>query len=402
MNLSVYRRLFADRPLRRIMLSTVLPRLPLGMNALSLTMMVQEQSGSFGHAGWVTGAYMAAVAVQAPLVGRTIDLRGPQRILLPLTVGYVLAMLLLVWVTQQQAALPWLMGMAALAGLCFPPVSTVLRAALHKSAMPPALRQSAFAVDMILVESSFVLGPMLLSLMLLLGTAAHAVLLSAAFMGVGVPLFVRSGALQRWGEVQADAPRHWLGPLREVGVRRTLGFTLLATFSLGLLEMSIPAFAHAHGQPQMVGPLYALMSVPSITAVLVYGTRTWRWPLTRQLLLCALWLAAGYLLMAQAGSITWFALGCALTGIAIGPLFTVMSLQLGAVAPTSTVTEAFTWFSTLVTTGLGGGMWLGGLLVQQADWTMPLLTAIAAATVAALWSLWIPRPVDNTDAPLHS
>lgn len=390
-DLSVYRRLFADRPLRRIMLSTVLPRLPLGMNALGMTMLVQASSDSFAQAGWVTGSYMAATAIQAPVVGRTIDLHGPQRIMLPLTLGHVLAMLLLVWVTRQQAALPWLMAMAALAGLCFPPVSTVLRASLRKADMAPALRQSAFAVDTILVESCFILGPMLLSLALLAGSPAHAVVLSAACMGLGVPLFVRSGALQRWGRVEAPGQRHWLGPLQVAGVRRTLLFTLLATLSVGLMEMSVPAFSTAHDQPQMVGPLYAVMSLPSILAVLTYGTRSWAWPLNRQLLSCALWMASGYLLMAHAASMTGFALGCALAGSAVGPLFTIMSLQLGAMAPGSSVTEAFTWFTTLVTLGLGGGMWLGGLLVQQAGWSAPLLTATAVVVLAALWCPWIPQ-----------
>ncbi|MFO4986965.1 hypothetical protein RCK87_24780, partial [Salmonella enterica subsp. enterica serovar 1,4,[5],12:i:-] len=50
----------ADRELRRIMLGSVLPRLPIGMNALGLTLLVQAATGSFAQAGWVSGAYMAA------------------------------------------------------------------------------------------------------------------------------------------------------------------------------------------------------------------------------------------------------------------------------------------------------------------------------------------------------
>ena len=46
------------------------------------------------------------------------------------------------------------------------------------------------------------------------------------------------------------------------------------------------------------------------------------------------------------------------------PLITALSLQLGALAPSSTVTEAFTWSTTLLMLGLGLGMWAGGALVQ--------------------------------------
>ena len=50
-DLSAYRTLFADRELRRIMLGSVLPRLPIGMNALGLTLLVQAATGSFAQAG---------------------------------------------------------------------------------------------------------------------------------------------------------------------------------------------------------------------------------------------------------------------------------------------------------------------------------------------------------------
>ena len=78
LDLSAYRALFADRQLARIVLSSILPRLPIGMNALGLTLFVQSATGSFAQAGWVTGAYMVALAVQAPLIGRWVDRRGPR------------------------------------------------------------------------------------------------------------------------------------------------------------------------------------------------------------------------------------------------------------------------------------------------------------------------------------
>ena len=92
-DLSAYRTLFADRELRRIMLGSVLPRLPIGMNALGLTLLVQAATGSFAQAGWGSGAYMAALALQAPVVGRFIDQRGPRGVMLPLAAGHTLALL---------------------------------------------------------------------------------------------------------------------------------------------------------------------------------------------------------------------------------------------------------------------------------------------------------------------
>ncbi|MDO5289511.1 MAG: MFS transporter [Pseudomonadota bacterium] len=391
LDLSSYRLLFADRQLRRIMLSSVLPRLPIGMNALGLTLLVQGSSGSFAQAGWVSGAYLAALAVQAPVVGRYIDLRGPRRVVPLLAAGHVLALLVLVLAAHLRLGLGWLVAGAALAGVLFPPISTVIRAMYRKAHMPVAQRQSAFAVESVVVESCFILGPLLVSLALLAGSAAHAVLLAAGFTALGVPLFVRSGALGRWGEVERGAVRHWLGPLQVAGVRRALVLTLLAATGFGLMEMAVPAFATAMQRPQTVGLLYAAMSLPSALAGLVYGTRRWPWPLNRHILLAVLWLGAGSLLMAQARSVPMMALACAATGLAFGPLITALSLQLGALAPRATATEAFTWSTTLLMLGLGAGMWAGGVLAEHAGWQGPLLAATGVLLLSALWSPLVPQ-----------
>lgn len=390
LDLSAYRTLFADRELRRIVLSSALPRLPIGMNALGLTLLVQASSGSFAQAGWVSGAYLAALALQAPLVGRFIDLRGPRGIMLPLAAGHTLALLLVVLAAHRGLSLPWLLASAFLAGLFFPPVSTILRAMYRKAEMSASQRQSAFAVESVVVETCFILGPLLVSLALLAGSAAHAVLLAAGFIAVGVPLFARSGALARWGTVERAAERHWLGPLRVMGVRRSLLLTLIVATGFGLNEIAVPAFATAQGDARLVGLFYAAMSIPSAIAGLIYGTRRWAPPLNRQILLAVLWLAAGSTAMALAPSAPWFALACLFTGLAFGPLITALSLQLGALAPSASVTEAFTWSTTLLMLGLGGGMWLGGALVQQWGWSASLLGAAAAMLLAALWTPCVP------------
>ena len=240
------------------------------------------------------------------------------------------------------------------------------------------------------LESCFILGPLLDSLALLAGSAAYGVLLAAGFIAVGVPLFARTGAIERWGQVERTAERHWLGPLQVMGVRRSLGLTLLVATGFGLNEIAVPAFATALGDTRLVGLFYAALSIPSAIAGLLYGTRRWGPPLNRQILLAVLWLAAGSVAMALAPSAPWFALACLFTGLAFGPLITALSLQLGALAPSSTVTEAFTWSTTLLMLGLGLGMWAGGALVQQWGWSASLLAAACAMALAALWAPWVP------------
>jgi hypothetical protein len=61
-NLAPNKTFFSDRGLRRIVLSSIVPRLPASMNALALTMLVQSQTNSFASARSMSAAYMIAAA----------------------------------------------------------------------------------------------------------------------------------------------------------------------------------------------------------------------------------------------------------------------------------------------------------------------------------------------------
>jgi len=391
LNLAPYRTLFADAELRRIILSSVLPRLPFGMNALGLTLLVQSQTGSFTRAGMVSAAYMSALAVQAPIIGRFVDQNGPRAVMLPLGLLHAIALLLLVLAVTQQAALPLLLLSAFFAGIVFPPISMTIRAMYRKSGMSDAQKQSAFAVESVIMETCFILGPLLVSMTLLAGSAAFAVCASALLTAVGTWHFSRSGAMTRWGQVERGVERHWLGPLHDSGVRRALVLSFCFAIGIGLNEIALPAFANASGYPARVGWFYAAMSIPSAIMGFAYGSRHFSWPLNRQIMATGLWLAVGSALMAVCGSTWSFLLACALTGLAFGPMITALSLQLGKLAPSEYSTEAFTWSMTLFTIGLGIGFWAGGGLIEQFGVASTLFACTLLMTIAALCCLAVPE-----------
>ena len=172
------------------------------MNSLALTLLVQSKTQSFTQAGMVSAAYLCALAVQAPIIGRFVDNNGPKAVMMPLAILHALALLLLVFAVTQVGSLPLMLAAAFLAGAVFPPVTTTIRAMYRKSAMPDAQKQSAFAVEAVIMECSFILGPLLVSLTMLAGTPAFAVLAAALIGALGTWHFSRSGALTRWGVVE--------------------------------------------------------------------------------------------------------------------------------------------------------------------------------------------------------
>ena len=390
-NLTPYRTLFADHELRRIIVSSVLPRLPIGMNALGLTLLVQSQTQSFTRAGMVSAAYLCALAIQAPIIGRFVDNNGPKAVMMPLAMLHALALLLLVFAVTQLAPLPLLLIAAFMAGAVFPPVSMTIRAMYRKAAMPDSQRQSAFAVESVIMECSFILGPLIVSMTMLAGSPAFAVVASAVMIAVGTWHFSRSGALTRWGEVERGVERHWLGPLKIAAVRRALTLSFFFAVAIGLNEIALPAFASASGHPARVGWFYAAMSIPSAITGFAYGSRHFSWPLNRQIMATALWLAVGSALMAFSTQTWSFLLACALTGLAFGPMITALSLQLGKLAPSEYSTEAFTWSMTLFMIGLGIGFWAGGGLIERFGVIGTLGAAAVLMTVAAVCCLGVPE-----------
>ncbi len=399
-NLTPYRTLFSDHELRRIILSSIVPRLPIGMNALGLTLLVQSQTQSFTRAGMVSAAYMSALAIQAPIIGRFVDNNGPKAVMMPLAILHALALLLLVFAVTSLASLPLMLAAAFLAGAVFPPVSMTIRSMYRKSGMGDAQKQTAFAVESVLMECSFILGPLIVSLTMLAGSPAFAVIAAALLVALGTWHFSRSGALTRWGEVERGehVVRHWLGPLKVRAVRRALLLSFFFAVGIGLNEIALPAFANFSGHPARVGWFYASMSIPSAIMGFAYGSRHFAWPLNRQIMASGLWLAAGSALMAVCTQTWTFMFACALTGLAFGPMITALSLQLGKLTPSEYSTEAFTWSMTLFMIGLGIGFWAGGGLIERFGWTSSLFACAALMFIAAVCCLAVPEVRNERDA----
>jgi len=390
LNLLPYKDLFSDRELRRIVWTSLLPRLPAGINGLSLTLMVQSLYDSFAVGGAVSAAYLIALGLASPLLGRFVDQRGPRAVMVPFGIAHAIAVVLLVIAALQRVSPSLLMVFAVVAGMTFPPVSTTVRAMWRKSGLPDHAKQLGFALEGVIMETIFVCGPLLVSFFLLFQTPAGALLFSAGVTLVGIVLFARSGALERWGKVE-PGERHWLGPLKLVGVRRALLVSMLLGASFGLQEIGMMAVSKAAGNQAAVGWLFAAYCLPSAIAGLIYGMRQFAWPLNRQMALGHVWIAVLSLALAQVSSLWVFALGCAVCGMAVGPAITASQIQLGKLTPAEYSTEAFTWSMTLFMVALGAAFACGGWLVETYGVGAPMFCAACTASLGALMCLRVPE-----------
>jgi MFS family permease len=380
----VYARILRAPGVASIVLATLIGRLPIGISGLAILLYVREVTGSFAAAGACAGALAFGSAAGAPLQGRVVDWRG-ERALLPLAFVHA-AGLVLVWVLGAAGAAPAVLAVAAFAaGAAIPPVSSVLRSRWPLLlADRPELIRSAYALDSVLIEIIFVLGPLLTTVIVATVGPEYALALSAAcVLGGTFMLLAGLHGRERPEAPEAGSRRFGLGALAAPGLRTLVLASLPVGFALGTIEVALPAFSADEGSKELAGLLLAVWSAASGASGLVYGARPTRSGLSEvhMALACALPLCCAALFMAT--SPLTMALLVVIAGLPIAPLIASRNQLVERVAPRGTATEAFTWPLTALVAGVSLGAAVSGSLVEEHSWSTAVLVAVAVSAGGA-------------------
>ncbi|RYJ06238.1 MAG: MFS transporter, partial [Actinomycetales bacterium] len=106
-----------------------------------------------GLAGLVAAAETIGSAVGSPWRGRLLDSVGLRRALVPSLVAVVV-----VYPLMAVATFWWLVPLAFLAGIFLVPIYALVRLSLAVL-VPEEERRTAFALDAVVAEASFIIGP---------------------------------------------------------------------------------------------------------------------------------------------------------------------------------------------------------------------------------------------------
>jgi predicted MFS family arabinose efflux permease len=382
-SLSRYATLLERPELRRTIVASVIGRLPIGILGLAILLATQAASGSFGHAGAVAACYLAGLATMAPVLGRVIDRTGPSRILLACALLFPATLVALVAALHYDAPVWTSFALAALAGASFPPITVCLRTFLRQRLAEEAQLVTAYSLESVLIEVIFIVGPMLVALFVAYLSASAAVLFAAACGFAGTLLFRRSPVLAHW-RIEQRHVGSLTGPLSVPGFVPLLAVILAYSGAFGLLEIGVTAFAAEAGRPALAGLILGLMSVGSAFGGLAYGSRSWRLQLPQQFALMLLLMGVGIAALSLIGNaIVFVVLGVA-AGVVMAPALIIQSMLVAKIAPSHYATEAFTWSTSCLLTGVGLGLAAGGLLLERADSVAVFGTAGAVSTGAAL------------------
>jgi MFS family permease len=383
-----YRRLLGEPVLRGLAVADVCARLPQGMVSITLLLLAAAHA-SMATAGLVVGGYTIGQAVTGPLRGRFADRYGLFVVAAVCSVGYALALAVLVAGALAREPAGPLVAAAAAAGLVVPPLSPGMRS-LWSVYAGPALRHAAFALDAAVFDLAYIAGPALASALATGIAPAAAVGVLVALTGAAVIIIgahSRRGDVAR-GERPPRARRRVLGPLRSAELRSLLVTGALANAALSAVEVGLTAYTRHHHALWASGPLLAEISVGSVLGSLLLGARAPTGDGHRRLARLLGCYALGLTALTAAGlDAPLLAVAAPVAGLCLGPTLASLFGLAASAAPRSAGTETQAWLNTGMNGGAAAGAVLAGLTAGQPVLALALAALIAtAAAVSAVVS----------------
>lgn len=385
-----YRRILEYPGALRFSLAGLVARLPISMVGLGIVLLVSAATGRYGVAGAVSAAYMIANAGFAILQGRLLDRFGQGRVLSAASLGFGTSVAVLVVSVQAGWPTAATYVAAAVAGACLPQVGSSVRARWSYVLDRPAEVQTAYALEAVLDEAVFILGPIAVTA---LATAWHPV----AGLAVAVAACV-GGTLAFCAERATEPPAQHGGGTsgpRPPMPWRTVVPLAVACAALGLLfgaaEVTTVAFADEQGHKAVSGLLLALWALGSLTAGVITGAIPWRRGPSVRVRWGAFAMACAMVPLHFVGSLPVMGAVLFVAGFAIAPtMIATMSLT-EEVVPSGRLTEGMAIMQTGLVAGVAPGATLSGLVVDHQGASAAYLVSVAAGVAAALAGLAIPR-----------
>jgi len=357
--------------------------LPIGMLTLAVLLLVRLQSGSLLEAGIMAAALSTGNAVGVAVQGTVIDRRGQTAVLISASLICLSSLLALLLVTGHGGPPALTACLAAAGGAAVPATPSSMRALWASLVVDPPLRMAAYALSAVSFTVATVLGPVLVSGLLLLGGPRAAVLAAAGLAGGGGILFAVTPASRRWAPAVASRrPLRWPGR----GMRTLIAGNVAIGLAAGLSGIAVPAAAIALGAASLAGVFGAAGAADDLCGGLIYGSRRWRLSLATRLVAAQCGSAViGVCLALASGSIPAMMLVLPVSGAAGAAQGITTTALLDDIAEPGMLTGSY---ALLVSCGLAGsavGYAAGGTLVNAAGIRGTLLAAAAAGAVAAGW-----------------
>ncbi len=358
-------------------------RAPMSMFGLGTVLLISASTGRYALAGLVSGAGSVGYAVSAPQVARLADRLGQHRVLRPLIAAFAGFCILFVTCAELKAPVWILLVTGCLAGSSMPSLGSMVRARWSALLQDPAALQSAFALESVVDEMTFVIGPALVTV-LATAVAPAGVLLCMVLSVAGTLFFAAQRQTEPAVRPRPDGGQPAAGPrqsrarwpLRTAGRRRRRipvpGLVTMAPlcFFLGAMfasiDLSTVDFAQRQGHKPLAGLVLGVYALGSGIGGLWYGSRAWQAPLQKRFALTLILTVAGVATFWAQPDLLSLAGGVLLAGLTIAPTLIAGYGLIERQAPESRRTEAMTWLSSSISVGVALGSAACGRVIDMA------------------------------------
>jgi MFS family permease len=382
--LSAYRTILATPGAPAFTTAGALGRLPLSMTGLGIVMLISSRTGEYAPAGLVMAVYVVTSAVFAPVQGRWADRLGQAPVLVAAGALFATGVTLVLLTVDDSL---WAASAGAvIAGIGAPQAGNLVRARWTHVLADRSRLQTAFALEAVLDEAVFIVGPVLVTVLTLsvLDWSGLAVAGAAAIVGAWGLALQRSTEPPHRSDTQVPRePLPWLmlGPL----VVAALGLGVL----FGATEVLVVAFTDEQGRPGAAGVVLAIWSAGSLAAGLAIGALAPPADPVRRLRITTVALVVFLSPLPFAPNIALLAIGFLLSGFALSPTLITAVHLVELSVPNSRLTEALTWTTTGMSTGTAIGAAVSGLMVDRwsasVGFALPVVAALLTASVALLY-----------------
>lgn len=392
-----YRALFTAPGSKGFALAGLLARLPLPMTGIGIITMLAQLRGSYALAGAVSAAFVLTYALLSPQISRLVDRFGQSRVLPVSTAISVVGLLLLLASAWWQAP-DWTLFIGALLTGFMPSMSAMVRArwtAIYRG--QPRL-QTAYALETVLDEVTFIAGPPLsVGLCVVLFPQAGP-LAAALLLMLGVLALVVQRGTEPPVEARGAATEGSGAVIRQANVRLLALLMVAMGVIVGTVDIVSVAFAEQLGQPAAASLVLSAYALGSCLAGLLFGAHKLQTPLHRLLLLGGLATAVTTLPLLLVGSIAGLAVAVLVAGLFFAPTMIVAMSLVERLVPEHLLTEGMTWLLAGLNVGVALGAAISGQVVDEGGAQAGFTVALCAGALVLLMALWGHQRLCSHDA----
>lgn len=387
MNFAAYREILAVAPVRRLLIVAMFARIPHAAAGVLLTLhVVESMKLDFASAGLVAAAITIGMAIGAPWRGRMVDIYGLRRALVPSIVAEMA-----VWSVAPFLNFQLLIVAALIGGLFAVPIFSVVRQALGVM-VPPEQRRTAYALDSMGGEITFMIGPAAGVMLAANNTVVGLIMIgvSASLAGVFLMVFnppTRTGqkgshvaigasaALPQELVEETTAPDltgkkvtlRWVGKARHnvrwvnVAVLAILGTSLGAGLVLSGVNVGMVALMRHNEMTSELGIVFLFWCGASIVGGVIYGA------LKRSINPLWLLMAMAVLVIPMGFATNALTLGLLsiLPGLLCAPVLTSSAEHIADLVAEKRRGEAMGWYGTSMTMGSAMGSPFAGAMIDR-------------------------------------